>query len=266
MNKFVLIFTARKDVLQTRHHAQQLKHDFQRSGSSGPISVSPQLPIKVDMIRSKQDLRDSQDDDDEEDEPDSKRSKLGGSKQEITLAIPDPKHKDGVVLWKFFNPGNRTFLELVGGKLQIIGSRRIQMLIESVPPGSKFITAHLYVQKNDNFEVIEYCTRCKENGIPNIFCILPRRGREHDYPWVTFRITCTSTAKHWRGSLFWIGAEFVLDPVTGNITKFFSPPMYQEREKVGSKKVRNLPCKFLTFFDPTFSHAYFQLRTIESEE
>jgi len=110
------------------------------------------------------------------------------------------------------------------------------MLIESIPPNSKFINASLYVQKNDGYEMIENCSRCKENGIPNVFCVLPRRGREHDYPWITFRITCTSTAKHWKGSPFWIGAEFLLDPTVGNIVKVFSPPIHVQ-SKVKSKEV-----------------------------
>lgn len=142
--------------------------------------------------------------------------------------------KQGVIYWKFFNPGNRTFLELSGGKLQIIGSRRIQMLIESIPNNSKFLSAHLYVQRNDRHEMIEFCARCKENGIPNVFCVLPRRGRENDYPWITFRITCTSTGKHWRGSPFWIGAEFLVDPTTGTVAKVFSPPIHVQ-SKVKNK-------------------------------
>jgi len=84
--------------------------------------------------------------------------------------------------------------------------------------------------------MIDNCSRCKENGIPNVFCILPRRGREHDYPWITFRITCTSTAKHWKGSPFWIGAEFLLDPTIGNIVKVFSPPIHVQ-SKVKSKEL-----------------------------
>lgn len=70
--------------------------------------------------------------------------------------------------------------------------------------------------------MIENCLRCRENGIPNVFCVLPRRGREHDFPWFTFRITCTSTAKHWRGSPFWIGAEFITDHSNpSNVTKVY---------------------------------------------
>eukprot|EP01118_Nematostelium_gracile_P011536 TRINITY_DN410_c0_g1_i1.p1 TRINITY_DN410_c0_g1~~TRINITY_DN410_c0_g1_i1.p1 ORF type:complete len:808 (+),score=164.21 TRINITY_DN410_c0_g1_i1:196-2424(+) len=158
--------------------------------------------------------------------------------KEKTIAVPqmnlDPNLKQTLVYWKFFNPGTRTFLELSSGKLQIIGSRRIQMLIESIPPNSKFINASLYVQKNDGYEMIENCVRCKENGIPNVFCVLPRRGREHDFPWITFRITCTSTAKHWKGSPFWIGAEYLLDPTAGTIIKVFSPPIHVQ-SKVKSK-------------------------------
>lgn len=163
--------------------------------------------------------------------------------REKTIAVPQgpidgsSNGKQNLVYWKFFNPGTRTFLELNAGKLQIIGSRRIQMLIESVPPNSKFINASLYVQKNDTYEQIDFCSRCKENGIPNVFCVLPRRGREHDYPWITFRITCTSTAKHWKGSPFWIGAEFLLDPTVGNIIKVFSPPIHVQ-SKVKSKEIQ----------------------------
>jgi hypothetical protein len=108
-----------------------------------------------------------EDEEEEGHEPQVKRGKTlttssptVGSKQEISISIKDPNQKNGVVYWKFFNPGNRTFLELIDGKLQIIGSRRIQMLIESVPQGAKFIKANLYVQKpNDTYEVIEYCAR-----------------------------------------------------------------------------------------------------------
>lgn len=160
--------------------------------------------------------------------------------QDKTIAVPqispDGTLKQSTVYWKFFNPGTRTFLELCSGKLQIIGSRRIQMLIESIPANAKFINAYLYVQKGEAFEVIENCNRCKENGIPNVFCVLPRRGREHDYPWITFRITCTSTAKHWKGSPFWIGAEFLVDPSVGNVIKVFSPPIHVQ-SKVKSKDI-----------------------------
>jgi len=143
-----------------------------------------------------------------------------------------------IVYWKFFNPGTRTFLKLSNGKLQIIGSRRIQLLIEALPNQCKFVTANLYVQKNDSFEMIDKCTRCKENGIPNVFCVLPRRGREYDSPWITFRITCTSTAKHWKGSAFWIGAEFISDPDDiKNSIKVFSPPIYVQ-SKVKSKDLK----------------------------
>jgi hypothetical protein len=90
-------------------------------------------------------------------------------------------------------------------------------------------------KKNDSCEMIEFCPRCKENGIPNIFCVLPRRGREHDYPWITFRITCTSTAKHWKGSPFWIGAEFLVDPSQGSLIKVFSPPIHVQ-SKVKSRE------------------------------
>lgn len=168
------------------------------------------------------------------------------------------ENRPTVVFWKFFNPGTRTFLELIGGRLQIIGSRRIQMLIEGLPAGSKLTGAHLYVQKTSShpgfsnmlnvstedvhnngnwphtYEMIENCLRCRENGIPNVFCVLPRRGREHDFPWFTFRITCTSTAKHWRGSPFWIGAEFVCDPLNPQIIKVFSPAIHVQ-SKVKSK-------------------------------
>jgi len=167
------------------------------------------------------------------------------------------ENRPSVVFWKFFNPGTRTFLELVGGRLQIIGSRRIQMLIEGLPPGSKLTNAHLYVQKTSShpgftnmvntdqeltqnpswphsYEMIENCLRCRENGIPNVFCVLPRRGREYDFPWFTFRITCTSTAKHWRGSPFWIGAEFVTDPMNPQVIKVFSPAIHVQ-SKVKSK-------------------------------
>jgi hypothetical protein len=85
-------------------------------------------------------------------------------------------------------------------------------------------------------------SRCKENGIPNIFCILPRRGREHDFPWITFRITCTSTAKHWKGTLFWIGAEYLLDPTQGTLTKYFSPPIHVQ-SKVKSKEIERTASK-----------------------
>ena len=111
-------------------------------------------------------IEQEEEEDEEEEEPQVKRGKsgastpTGGSKQEISISIKDPNQKNGVVYWKFFNPGNRTFLELIDGKLQIIGSRRIQMLIESVPQGAKFIKANLYVQKpNDTYEIIEYCAR-----------------------------------------------------------------------------------------------------------
>eukprot|EP01117_Protostelium_nocturnum_P015934 TRINITY_DN6208_c0_g4_i1.p1 TRINITY_DN6208_c0_g4~~TRINITY_DN6208_c0_g4_i1.p1 ORF type:complete len:845 (-),score=290.55 TRINITY_DN6208_c0_g4_i1:548-3082(-) len=116
-----------------------------------------------------------------------------------------PEKRPSVIYWKFFNPGTRTYLELSGGKLQIIGSRRIQMLVEGLPsPGCKFIGAHLYVHKmtncpepqiplpsqliatplpanmdhklvdrskkqSHNYEMIENCLRCRENGIPNVF-------------------------------------------------------------------------------------------------
>jgi hypothetical protein len=136
--------------------------------------------------------------------------------------------------WKFFNPGTRTLLEVLGGRIQIIGSRRIQMLVEAVPATSKFLNATLYIQNGDKFESIENCARCKENGIPNVFCVLPKRGREYDSPWITFRITCTSTAKHWKGSPFWIGAEFLTDPAKGTISKIFSPPIHVQ-SKVKSK-------------------------------
>jgi len=201
-------------------------------------TLQPQSSTPLDRRdSSRSELMQSTDDD--EDEPISKRGKiaLNETKQEVSVPAPDPKSKNGVVYWKFFNPGNRTFLELTDGKLQIIGSRRIQMLIESVPANSKFINAHLYVQKNDTFEAIEYCARCKENGIPNVFCVLPRRGREHDFPWITFRITCTSTAKHWKGSLFWIGAEFLLDPTQGTVMKVFSPPIHVQSKVKGKDLV-----------------------------
>jgi len=203
--------------------------------SSAPSITSVELKPQPKKIE----LRESTDFDDEDDEPISKRGKVAvnESKTEVSLPTPDPKQKNGIVYWKFFNPGNRTFLELTEGKLQIIGSRRIQMLIESVPPNSKFVSAHLYVQKNDNFEIIENCARCKENGIPNVFCVLPRRGREHDFPWITFRITCTSTAKHWKGSLFWIGAEFLIDPTQGTIMKVFSPPIHVQSKVKGKDLV-----------------------------
>jgi len=157
--------------------------------------------------------------------------------QTMSFSNSSEEKKQSLVYWKFFNPGTRTYLELSGGKLQIIGSRRIQMLIESVPPTAKFITANLYVQKNDTYEVIDNCARCKENGIPNVFCVLPRRGRENDYPWITFRITCTSTAKHWKGSPFWIGAEFLVDPATGLISKVYSPPIHVQ-SKIKSSEIQ----------------------------
>jgi len=224
-------------VLPAQRNAPPIKLD------SVPTSITPQPSLesmKIERPSSAQKVDKNIDLDDDDDEPMAKRGKLAPneSRQEVSLAIPDPKQKNGVVYWKFFNPGNRTFLELTEGKLQIIGSRRIQMLIESVPANSKFINAHLYVQKNDQFEVIEYCSRCKENGIPNVFCVLPRRGREHDFPWITFRITCTSTAKHWKGSLFWIGAEFLVDPTQGSLMKVFSPPIHVQ-SKVKGKDLLN---------------------------
>lgn len=132
---------------------------------------------------------------------------------------------DRSVTWKFFNPGNKTMLDTSSGKLQIIGSRRIQMLIENLPQGATFVSAQLYMQKGESYEMIQNCIRCQENGIPKVFCLLPRRGREHDYPWVTFRITCTSSGKHWKGASFFIGAEFLMDPSSGmtTIVRFFSP-------------------------------------------
>ena len=147
------------------------------------------------------------------------------SQNTTTLKIPVASAEKGV--WKFFNPGNRNFLEVLQGKIQIIGSRRIQMFIESVPSNAKFLNAQLYIQKGDTYDLIQNCVRCQENGIPKVFCVLPRRGREHDYPWVTFRITCTSSAKHWKGASFVIGAEFLKDPSssTNSIARFFSPPI-----------------------------------------
>jgi len=235
---------AHKQAFNTRLQLQQIKKEIATQSvtqSNGILNGKHSTPpTKEQAIVPKRELSQSLDDDDDDDEPDFKRGKVGNeSKQEISLAIPDPKQKNGVVYWKFFNPGNRTFLELVDGKLQIIGSRRIQMFIELVPSGSKFVKAHLYVQKNGVYEVIEFCGRCKENGIPNVFCILPRRGREHDYPWITFRITCTSTAKHWKGCLFWIGAEFLTDSANGIISKVFSPPIYVQ-SKVKGKDLLNI--------------------------
>lgn len=188
-------------------------------------------------------VEESASDSDEKDEDEDLLMKGEEDSPEKTIAVPqlptDPGQRQGLVYWKFFNPGTRTFLELIAGKLQIIGSRRIQMLIESIPTNSKFINAALYVQKNEAFEMIENCVRCKENGIPNVFCVLPRRGREHDYPWITFRITCTSTAKHWKGSPFWIGAEFLLDPTIGNMIKVFSPPIHvQSKVKSSTDKAK----------------------------
>lgn len=71
---------------------------------------------------------------------------------------------------------------------------------------------------------------------------MPRRGREHDFPWITFRITCTSTAKHWKGTLFWIGAEYLLDPTQGTLTKYFSPPIHVQ-SKVKSKEIERTSSK-----------------------
>lgn len=181
-------------------------------------------------------------------------------------AIPVPQvlqlDKNGatskhIVHWKFFNPGTRTFLELTLGKLQIIGSRRIQMLIESVPRGSKYESSRLFVQNGEHFESIDNCARCKENGIPNVFCVLPKRGREYDHPWVTFRITCTSTAKHWKGSPFWIGADFISE--SGKKFQVFSPPIYVQ-SKVKTKDLER------TTSSPPQTSALFALSPENSNE
>jgi hypothetical protein len=150
---------------------------------------------------------------------------------------------NGAPLWRFFSPGNRNFLDTKDGRLQIIGSRRIQMHIESLPVKATFLNAALYIEKVvadrgvAEFELIQTCVKCQENGIPKAFCLLPRRGREHDTPWVTFRITCTSSIKHWRGASFRIGAEFQLDPNSANnITRFFSPPINVQSKLRGKER------------------------------
>jgi len=237
LNESLHHLRAHRMELEKRSPREKPQHNYSIPSQITPVLSRTEISRFESASSSRASLAESKDED-EDDEDGFPAQEEEDDGKEKTIAVPqismDPNQKQGLVYWKFFNPGTRTFLELSAGKLQIIGSRRIQMLIESAPSNSKFINAALYAQKNEGYEMIEFCGRCKENGIPNVFCVLPRRGREHDYPWITFRITCTSTAKHWKGSPFWIGAEFLLDPSQGNIIKVFSPPIHVQ-SKVKTK-------------------------------
>jgi hypothetical protein len=90
--------------LQTRQQLQQLRKDLAtpiplpnpvKQEDNTPNIIAPKPVQHIKELK----LSSSGEYDDDEDEPDAKRGKLNGgeTKQEVSLAIPDPKNANGLV-------------------------------------------------------------------------------------------------------------------------------------------------------------------------